>query len=218
MKKLFLSASFAGVASLFPGFVNEICEGKTVTFIPTASIPEKVTFYVKADKKALKNIGLIVDELEISEATNEEIQSKLKNNDYIFISGGNAFYLLQELKRTGADKIIKEQISSGKPYIGSSAGSTILSPNIEYVKDSDDCTKAPDLDNYLALEVVNIYPLPHFKNFPFKKIVDKIISKYESKLELYPISNHQAILVQGDSVKVVSKPSFFQRFWNKKNV
>ena len=29
----------------------------------TASIPEKVTFYVKADKKALEKLGLIVDEL-----------------------------------------------------------------------------------------------------------------------------------------------------------
>ena len=218
MGKLFLSSSFADVSKLLPDFAKDELKGKRVTFIPTASIPEKVKFYVRTGKKALEKLGLIIDELEITIATSEEISNKLRNNDYIYISGGNNFFLLQELKRTGADKIIIEQINSGKLYIGESAGSIILSPNIEYTKDADDCEKAPDLDNNLALGVINIYPLPHFKNFPFKKIVDKIISKYESNLELYPISNHQAILVQGNSVKVVSKPSFFQRLWNNKNV
>jgi hypothetical protein len=36
--------------------------------------------------------------------------------------------------------------------------------------------------------------------FPFKKTVEKIISKYQSVLPLIPISNFQAI-VDGDSVK-----------------
>ena len=65
-------------------------------------------------KKALKELGLIVDELEISIASIDEISDKLRRNDYIFVSGGNTFFLLQELKRNGTDKIIIEQINSGK--------------------------------------------------------------------------------------------------------
>jgi len=72
MKKLFLSSSFAEVSALFPEFANEEIKGKRVTFIPTASIPESVKFYVGAGKKALEKLGLIVDELEIATATNEE--------------------------------------------------------------------------------------------------------------------------------------------------
>ncbi|GHU79460.1 putative peptidase Lmo0363 [Clostridia bacterium] len=205
MKKLFLSSSFSGVTSLFASFANEELKGKTVTFIPTACVPEKVKFFVSSGKKALLKLGLTVDELEVSTATEDEISTKLRQNDFIYITGGNTFFLLQELKRTGADQIIMEQIESGKLYIGESAGSMIMSPNIEYAKGLDDFKKAPDLDIFSALNVVEFYPLPHHTNIPFKKAVEKIIAAYESKLKLYPISNSQAILVHGADVKVESK-------------
>ncbi|GHU58926.1 putative peptidase Lmo0363 [Clostridia bacterium] len=205
MKKLFLSSSFSGVAKLFATFAGEEIKGKTVTFIPTASVPEKVNFFVSSGRKALIKLGLSVDELEISTATSAEISDKLRKNDYIYVTGGNTFFLLQELKRTGADKIITEQIDSGKLYIGESAGSMVMSPNIEYAKGLDDFKKAPDLVTFAALNAVEFYPLPHHTNQPFKKAVLKIISAYESDLKLCPISNSQAILVHGDDVRVESK-------------
>lgn len=205
MKKLFLASSFKDVASLMPDFANEDIKGKTVTFIPTASIPETIKFYVGAGKKALEKLGLKVDELELTKATTEEISDKLCKNDYIYITGGNTFFLLQELRKTGADKIIMDQIQSGKLYIGESAGSMIMSPNIDYAKGMDDCKKAPELDSFSALSLVDFYPLPHHTNFPFKKAVEKIIAKYESELKLYPISNSQVILVNGEIVTVENK-------------
>ncbi len=202
MKKMFLSSSFKDVADKFVKFANDEFQGKTVTFIPTASIPEKVNFYVKSGKKALEKMGLTIDELDISTAAFEEISNKLQKNDYIYISGGNTFFLLQELVKTGADKIIVEQINLGKLYIGESAGAIILSPNIEYVKDMDDPEKAPELKTFDSLNMLDIYPLPHCTNFPFAKIAKKIISQYETKLSLFPFNNSQAILVNGDDVKI----------------
>ena len=63
MKRLFLSSSFADVVSIFTQFADDTREGKTVTFIATASIPEKVKFYVKAGKKALEKNGFNIYEL-----------------------------------------------------------------------------------------------------------------------------------------------------------
>jgi len=205
MKKMFLASSFADVVDLFVEFTDGKCEGKTITFIPTASLPEEVTFYVSAGREELEKRGLIVDELEISTATKEEIESKLQGNDYIYVTGGNTFFLLQELKRTGAGKIITEQIKSGKPYIGESAGSIVLSRNIEYMKDVDDSTVAPNLDSFSSLGLINFYPLPHHTNFPFKEAVENIISNYIDKIELCPISNTQAIVVNGDKFEVLGK-------------
>ncbi len=204
MKKLFLTSYFAKVADLFPNFVNEKCNGKRVTFIPTASILETEPFYVDANIKALEKIGLIVDELEVSKASNEEIQTKLRNNDYIFISGGNTFYLLQELRKSGADEIILEQIHSGKPYIGSSAGSIVLSSNLEYIKGIDDCSKAKDLKDFAALSVLSFYPMVHCTDPPSEKELE-IISKYDSNLKLIPISDSQVILVEGENFEIESK-------------
>ena len=61
MKKMFLASSFVDVADLFVKFAEEKCAGKTVTFIPTASLVEEVKFYVDAGKEALEKCGLIVD-------------------------------------------------------------------------------------------------------------------------------------------------------------
>ena len=133
MKKLFLASSFKDVANIFADFEKDL-KGKRVTFIPTASKVEKVVFYVNSGKKALQKLGLIIDELDISTASNDEINSKLRNNDFIYITGGNTFFLLQELKKTGADKIIIDEINKGKLYIGESAGAIVTSANVEYAK------------------------------------------------------------------------------------
>jgi dipeptidase E len=206
MQKLFLASYFSGVAKLLPDFTGNTCSGKSVVFIPTASIVEKVNFYVGADKKALEKLGLVVDELEISKASPDTIKTKINNADYIFVEGGNTFFLLQELKRTGTDKLIIKHINKGKVYIGSSAGSVILSKDIEYIKHMDDPEAAPELKNkFTALSVVDFCVVPHCTNFPFKKAAEKIIGEYAEKLDLRPISNNQVVSVDDDTVEVLNK-------------
>lgn len=202
MKKLFLASSFKDVANIFADFEKNI-KGKTVTFIPTASKVEKVVFYVNSGKKALQKLGLIIDELDISTASNDEINSKLRNNDFIYITGGNTFFLLQELKKTGADKIIIDEINKGKLYIGESAGAIVTSANVEYAKRMDDVKKAPNLTEFNGLNLVDFYVIPHYTNFPFEKTVEKIIEDYSSKLNLSPISNKDAILVVDNKIDFI---------------
>jgi dipeptidase E len=207
MKKLFLSSCFADVEKQFAAFAGEIA-GKRLVFIPTASLPEKVDFYVADDKKALAKLGLILDELEVSTASASEIADKIGAADFVFVEGGNTFFLLQELKRSGADKHIIEHIARGKPYVGASAGSMILAPNIAYVKLMDDPAAAPQLGgDFSALAQVDFCVVPHFTNAPFKKAAEKIVAEYASKLDLRPISNHQAIVVKGDETRIVQRES-----------
>lgn len=199
MKKLFLASSFKDVANIFADFEKNL-KGKIVTFIPTASKVEKIVFYVNSAKKVLQKLGLIIDELDISTASNDEINSKLRNNDFIYVTGGNTFFLLQELKKTGADKIIIDEINKGKLYIGESAGAIVTSANIEYAKRMDDVKKAPNLTEFSGLNLVDFYVIPHYTNFPFEKTVEKIIEDYSSKLNLSPISNKDAILVVDNKI------------------
>lgn len=201
MKKMFLVSSFKDVAAILPNFEKNL-KGKTVTFIPTASIPEKIKFYVNAGKKALEKLGMTVDTLEISALEITEISKRIKENDFIYVTGGNTFFLLSELKRTGADKVIIEEINNGKLYIGESAGAMITSKNIEYVKLMDNAEKAPNLKNFDALGLIEFYIVPHYKNFPFQKISQKIIDTYSDDLELQPISNNEAVLVEDDKINI----------------
>ena len=204
MKRLFLCSSFADVANLLIDFANEDLKGKIIAFIPTASLTEPIRFYVKTGKKALEKVGMIVEEVEITQFSNEEISSILHKCDYIYITGGNTFFLLQELKRKGVDKIISEQVKSGKLYIGESAGAIIASPDTEYIKNVnfDPIEKAPELEDYSSLGLVDFYTIPHYGNFPFKKKGEKVIQLYNEKLQLIPISNKQAIFIEDSNIQI----------------
>ncbi|EBF5198121.1 peptidase [Listeria monocytogenes] len=203
MKNLFLTSSFKDVVPLFTEFESNL-QGKTVTFIPTASKVEEVVFYVEAGKKALEDLGIIVKELDVATETLEEITATLKKNDFIYVTGGNTFFLLQELKRSGADKLILEEIAKGKLYIGESAGAVIMSPNISYIQSMDSVKKATNLTNYDALNLVDFYMLPHYNNAPFKEVTQKIVANYAGKPTMRPISNQEAIFVRDKEVSIKS--------------
>lgn len=100
MHKLFLASLFKDVFQIFVDFANENLAGKRITFVPTAALPDKLDFHVEYSKELLSEMGLIVDELEISTATHLDIVSKLENNDYIYVTGGNTFFLLQEMNKS----------------------------------------------------------------------------------------------------------------------
>ncbi|MCD8546920.1 MAG: Type 1 glutamine amidotransferase-like domain-containing protein [Aeromonadaceae bacterium] len=204
MKQLFLASSFADVADLFAAFAQVPLAGRTVTFIPTASLPEKVTFYVGAARKALQRLGLVIDELELSTASAATMAAKLRGNDFIYVSGGNTFFLLQILRQSGADKLLVEEIEAGKLFIGESAGAIVLAPDVAYVKPMDDIRHAPALTSCAGLGVVDFYPLPHHTNPPFKKTVEKILLSQGDALALRPFSNQEALVVRGELLEQLS--------------
>ena len=150
-------------------------------------------------------MGLVVDELDISTADHLDIVNKLENNDYIYVAGGNAFFLLQEMNRTGAGSLIKKQIDAGKLFIGESAGAVLLGPDIEYAKETDNPLAAPQLKTFEALNVVDFYPLPHYQDESLKDAVERIISKYGTELPLVPFRNSQAILIMGKEKQIISE-------------
>jgi dipeptidase E len=145
-------------------------------------------------------MGMQVDSLDLSSTSADVIAATLEKNDFIYVSGGNTFYLLQELKRTAADVEIIKQVNLGKMYIGESAGAMITSANIEYVKDMDDCVAANDLLSYEALNLIDFFPIPHYKNEPFQNITAAMVAKYSDHLNIKPFSNHEAFHVQDDQV------------------
>ena len=202
MEKIFLCSYFAEVAAILSESVSVPLRGKTVAFIPTASIHEAYTQYVEEARVAFDSLGIIVKELEITQCSKNEIEEVLTNCDCIYVSGGNTFFLLQELRRTGVDRYIIEQVEQGKLYVGESAGAMILAPNIEYAKDMDDhLALTPGFTDFGGLGIVSFYPVVHFDSFPFEKAAREVVNK-NNYLPLKIITNQQAIVVVGNNIVI----------------
>ncbi|WP_139650651.1 Type 1 glutamine amidotransferase-like domain-containing protein [Raoultibacter phocaeensis] len=204
MKTLVLVSMFQNVAALLPELEFDL-KGKTVTYIPTASRVEKLGFFIRLGKRGLKKLGMIVDELDVSTASYEVAKAKLEKNDCIYVAGGNTFYLLQEMKRTGVDRLIAEEVDKGTLYIGESAGAIVAAPDIEYSAAMDDRAKAPDLENSSGLGLTDFYAVPHSGNWEFDKAVKEIVASYGTTLDLRVITDNEALVVEGESVRVVGR-------------
>lgn len=204
MKKLFLSSYFTGVINQFQVFMqNNAVADREILFIPTASNVEEYTDYIGEECQALSNLGYVVDKLDIASESREIVTHKFQTAKMFFFTGGNTFYLLQELKRKNLLPIINEKINAGVPYIGESAGSAIAAPSIDYITTMDDVSAAPDLTDYNALAQTGFYTLPHFGEEPFAEADEKIIAKYQDKINLVPINNSQAIISDGKNYRIV---------------
>lgn len=193
--KLFLNSYFAQTFSLLPPFLNEPMQGKTVSFISTAADVETVDFYVEEARQVWQAWGVKIDEVDVAALDAENIARKLRDNDYIYVSGGNTFYLLAQLRAKQADTVLADLIAAGKPYIGESAGSMILADDLSYVHEMDEVTQA-EYDTQHGLGILKVCPLPHDGEAPFAEITRAIKEKY-AHLPLRPLTNSQALLIQG---------------------
>lgn len=204
MKNLILVSMLYQVTDLVRTIKPDL-EGKTVTYIPTAGIVEEIDGMVEEETKTLESLGMDVDVLDVSTASFEMIENSLAKNDVIFVGGGNTFFLLQELRRSGADRVLLREIGKGKIYIGESAGAVIACPDIEYCAGMDSPDLAPELTDYTGLGLVDFYIVPHIGNPQMGEAAEKAVEEYSGRMNIKAITDEQIILVEGESVKVLKQ-------------
>ena len=87
MKRLLLVSMFQNVSHLLQRVMPDY-KGKSVAYIPTASLAEEPGDWAALEKQNLEQMGLVVDEVEVSTAPYAAIQRALQKNDLIYIAGG----------------------------------------------------------------------------------------------------------------------------------
>lgn len=91
-------------------------------------------------------------------------------------------------------------------YIGESAGAIIACPDISYNQIMDDKTIATELTDYSGMDLVGYYVLPHNGEFPFVEITAQTIKVYDEKINLIPLNNSQAIIVENEDSSILTEP------------
>ena len=131
---------------------------------------------------------------------NENEADKYKNLDIdvIYTCGGNTFTLLKLFKESGFVEELINYINKGVIYIGRSAGSHLLTKNIEHVLAFDD--NDIGLEDYNGLGVFDGVLICHY-NEEREQIYQELIRK--NGYNVYTLTNDELLLVDETKIKKI---------------
>ncbi|WLR57505.1 Type 1 glutamine amidotransferase-like domain-containing protein [Mesobacillus subterraneus] len=171
-------------------------------FIKLAYIPSRTDkereYFAKARADFL---GLGVTDLFYFDVDEEFESSQLedfRSCDAIFLSGGNTYQFLKNLKERNIDKNIKEMVNEGKPLIGVSAGSIIMSKSIKIAAFQDE--NEVELHDLSGLGVVDFEFMPHRnrENHQFDSLLKYSLLQDEI---IYTCHDGEGIVIEGDEIE-----------------
>lgn len=177
--------------------VGKSLKKTTASFIPTAADPYEDKWFVEADRKMLKKLGIQSVDIDLKQFDKNptRLKRELNKRDIIFVSGGNSFYLNYWIKKVGFKSILQKLLIEGKVYIGGSAGAAIAGSSLKPLETLDDPSKAPTrIDD--GLKLVDYVILPHYGIEKYEDRYQKIFKKFQSgPFVLKTLTNEQAIIV-----------------------
>ena len=191
MKNIFLTSCGIINNEIKKEFYNVITKDVKdikVLYITTASDGEADSdkTWMEEEFQTILDLGILKENI-----TEHKIGNEININEFdvMYMMGGNTFYLLNIIRKTGFDKNIKEFINSGKIYVGSSAGSEILGNSIDVAIGYDD--NNVNMTDFTGLKIVDGLIIPHCNRK--KDFINKL--KNETNEKLY-------LLYDGDGIKI----------------
>ena len=98
--RLFLTSYLAGTKGLANRFLSK-ARPREIVFVPTAANVEEYRGYVDEGMAALREMGYGLRVLDVAAVPSDEAARAIEGCDCLCVSGGNTFFLLQELRRSG---------------------------------------------------------------------------------------------------------------------
>ena len=99
-------------------------------FVPNAANVQRDKSYLERNKSDLVEIGINRENIIDCDLDKDFHDIDFSGMDVIFVAGGNTFYLLDRVRKMGFDEKIKEMVDGGVTYIGISAGSILVGPDV----------------------------------------------------------------------------------------
>lgn len=167
----------------------------TVAFVPTACDPEPDKSYVQWTIDQIEELGMKCVTIDLKGESASSLYEKMKDTDVICMNGGNSFYLLDWVKKSGFDTIVRKLLDEGKIYFGVSAGSLIACPDIALSgwKKGWDANEI-NLKDTTGLGLIDYVISPHYKPSD-KEVLDNYAKTSEFKV--VPLTDQEVIIING---------------------
>lgn len=209
MHLLLLSLGHDAIPVFLAAHVGKPPSATHVAFLDDAETPYRTTSFVSGCRREVERRGYVLTDVTAGECTVDEFARVLDSVDALYVAGGNTFSLLAGLRRHGAADVLVERVRHGLPYIGCSAGSAVVGPSIEPVALLDDPSDAPDLDGYTGLGLTESTVISHTDGqlppYP-RELIEQTVRIYGANFPLTLIADDEALLVEGDEVRLVPSP------------
>lgn len=205
MKQLFLTSSVHTVAHDVVKRVDLSLGNKLVFIITASEVEDGDKTWLANDRQSLVDAGFAVTDYTITGKTKEQLAKDLEVFDYLYLSGGNTLYLLQQSQKTGFFSLIQDLVNNkGKTYIGTSAGSIIAGEKCpDYLLENNETLEIENMDGY---GFVNFTILPHWGSEVFKEkyLSQRLAIAYRTnQVPLLLLTDNQYVHVQGDQVEII---------------
>lgn len=174
-----------------------------VAHIITASKNEKNVSYMERDRELMKEAGFNVEDVDIEGKDKKQLMKILGVVDIIYVQGGNTFYLLRQMRKSGFDKVIRKLLRKGIIYIGVSAGSIVAGQTIEtagWGNNPDE--KTVNLINLKGLKLIKSNIFVHYNSDDLEMLKQKP-KKVRKKLRT--LTDEQALFVFGRKTTLVGE-------------
>ncbi len=203
MKLLLTSAGFTNdiLISTFRSMVDKPLDQISLAFITTASNVEQDTTYMQNDIERLKNLTIQnIHFIDIASDEKDIWSQQMKNADVIYVEGGNTFYLLDEVRKSGFATVLKQCLDHSV-YVGVSAGSILVTPTIAIAGVEPGDPNDVNLTDFTALGLVPFEVSPHTPDIVLWENVEQYAQS--TSHPLYAYDNNCAIKVVDGKVEVV---------------
>jgi dipeptidase E len=112
--------------------------------------------------------------------------------------------LLEAVRQSNFDIAVKNRLSDKNfLYIGSSAGSILVSPDIDYISPMGDKSKA-HLENTMGLNFIPFSFLPHVNHPTMGNAAEVIKLNYQNqKYPIISLTDEQALYIDGNRIEIL---------------
>jgi len=204
MKRMFLASeakdleSWSKLEEFIDGF-----KGKRIAYIPTAANGEEpYGMWTNGDTwKLVNQSGASVKAVVLEEYKNSSVLKEFENIDVIWFAGGMPGYLLYWIRRVELDKKLPEILEKETFYVGSSAGSMIVSKT-QYLSEIYIGEQEIGASIFPGLGLIDFEIYPHYEDELLPKIKRLWKKEYGG---LYLLKNGEAITVVGDKIEVLGE-------------
>lgn len=203
MKTLLLTSQGMQVKDEFLKILPKNPSEIHLAHVITASNEMRPREWLEHDKNMLIEMGIHVEDVDIQGKTIDAVRQMLNGKDVIYVQGGDPYFLLKHVKRSGFDVVVKELVNKGVLYVGVSAGTYLACPTIE-----QGLWKKPNRDrhglkdNEPAMNFVPFLICVHYEQ-KYAEVIKKGMSN--TKYPVRILTDDQALLVRDDVVIFVGK-------------